>query len=76
MCHFGQNINTNNSSVDVKTMYILKQELWDNFIFGQVNYQQFENHVLELVNAIIEKNNLKSTETLPELNFGNNNVSK
>lgn len=76
MCSFGQNIDKNNNSVDIKTICILKQELWNNFIFGQVNYQQFENHIQELVDAIIKNNNLKSIESLSELHFGNNIVSR
>lgn len=71
-CEFGRNnVDKNYSSADVNTVCLLKQELWDNFIFGQVNFQKFENHVAELVDDIVKNNNLKPVTSLSELLVGN-----
>lgn len=56
-------------------MCILKQELWKNFIFGQINYQKYDCHIQELVTDIVEKNNLKPITPLSELVCGNDDVS-
>ncbi|CAH1732885.1 unnamed protein product [Aphis gossypii] len=72
-CSFGlENINKNDPSVCVEKLSLTKQELWDNYVFGQVNYQKFNDHVQELVNDIVQKNDLKLVTSLSGLYCGNN----
>lgn len=72
-CSFGlENINKNDSSVCVEKLCLTKQELWDNYVFGQVNYQKYNDHVQELVNDIVQKNDLKLVTSLSGLYYGNN----
>jgi len=66
------NVNKNDSSAKVETVCLMKQDLWDNFIFGHVNYQKFDDHVQELVNDIVQKNDLKPVTSLSGLYCGNN----
>lgn len=56
----------------MEKLSLTKQELWDNFVFGQVNYQKFNDHVQELVNDIVQKNDLKLVTSLSGLYCGNN----
>lgn len=55
-------------------MCLLKQNLWDNFVFGEVNFDKLDNHIQELANDIIKKNNLSPITMLSDLRFGNDNV--
>ncbi|KAL4135781.1 hypothetical protein QTP88_007369 [Uroleucon formosanum] len=72
-CNFGLgNVNKNDSSAKVETACLMKHDLWDNFIFGHVNYQKFDEHVQELVNDIVQKNDLKPVTSLSGLYCGNN----
>jgi len=76
MCEFGrQHVNTTYPPAEVETVYRFNQELWNNFIFGQVNYQKFDSHIQELVNSIIKNNKLKPITQLSELCFSQGNVS-
>lgn len=59
----------------METVCLLNQKLWDNFIFGQVNYQKLDHHIQNLVEDIIKKNNLNTIMSLSDLCFGNDNVS-
>lgn len=56
----------------MEKLCLSKQELWDNYVFGQVNYQKFNDHVEELVNDIVQKNDLKLVTSLSGLYCGNN----
>lgn len=59
----------------METVCLLNQTLWDNFIFGQVNYQKLDHHIQDLVEDIIKKNNLNNIMSLSDLCFGNDTVS-
>ncbi|XP_026817937.1 DNA polymerase alpha subunit B [Rhopalosiphum maidis] len=72
-CNFGlENVNKNDPPVCVEKLGLTKQDLWENFVFGHVNYQKFDEHVQELVNDIVQKNDLKPVTSLSELYCGNN----
>lgn len=74
LCNFEcENVNKNDLSVDVE--YVSKQKSWDNFIFGQVNHQKFDDREDEVVSGIVKKNNLKPITPFSELCIGNDNVS-
>lgn len=75
-CDFGRgNLNNNSPSVEVKIEFETNKDVWDNFIFGRVNYQKFDSHIQDMVDDIIKNNNLKPIIPLSELCFGNDTVS-
>lgn len=55
-------------------MCLLKQKLWDNFVFGEINLEKLDNHIQELADDIVKKNNLSPIKMLSDLCFGNDNV--
>lgn len=54
---------------------LLEQEQWNNFIFGQVNHQKFEDHVEDVVDFIVKSNNLQFVKRLSDLYYDSDNVS-
>lgn len=59
----------------METLSFFKQDLFKNFLFARVDYQQFEKHVQELVDDIVKNNNLQPVVPLSELLFTNDHVS-
>lgn len=62
-------------STETVTLCFTRQELWDTFIFGRISHQKFDNHVQDIVDNIVEKNNLKPVTLLSEILFVNDSVS-
>ncbi|XP_050425500.1 DNA polymerase alpha subunit B-like isoform X7 [Adelges cooleyi] len=69
-CDFGRgNVVESSPSISVESLQLSNQESWKNFIFGQVNYRRFDDHVRELVDDIVQRNDLPGVSPLSDMHL-------